>query len=147
METRNDEEGGWSSSLSTGHSRLHHEWSAAASGGKSEVMEKTKASDIQMQQLIKYTVHCLPQETSTVLHGWSSLMPIQPKFNIADMQQTTQQIQPKLPPLKGNDHRSPALRWSLLIFNMELRKNGLEVGGLIYGIWQSTVRQHCICWG
>jgi hypothetical protein len=31
-------------------------------------------------------------------------------------------------PLKGNDHRSPALRWSLLILNMELRKNGLEVG-------------------
>ena len=43
--------------------------SAAASAGKSEMMEKTKASDIQMQQLIKYTVHCLPQETSTVLHG------------------------------------------------------------------------------
>jgi hypothetical protein len=39
---------------------------------------------------------------------------------------------PKLPPLKGNDHRSPALRWSLFILNMELRKNGLEVGGLIY---------------
>jgi hypothetical protein len=39
---------------------------------------------------------------------------------------------PKLPPLKSNDHRSPALRWSLFILNMELRKNGLEVGGLIY---------------
>jgi hypothetical protein len=34
--------------------------SAAASAGKSEVIEKTKASDIQMQQLIKCTVHCLP---------------------------------------------------------------------------------------
>ena len=43
--------------------------SVAASAGKSKVMEKTKASDIQMQQLIKYTVHCFPQETSTVLHG------------------------------------------------------------------------------
>jgi hypothetical protein len=39
---------------------------------------------------------------------------------------------PRLPPLKSSDHRSLALRWSLLIFNMELRKNGLEVGGLIY---------------
>ena len=39
---------------------------------------------------------------------------------------------PKLPPLKGNDHRSPALQWSLFILNMKLRKNGLEVGGLIY---------------
>jgi hypothetical protein len=35
---------------------------------------------------------------------------------------------PKPTPLKGNDHRSPALRWSLFILNMELRKNGLEVG-------------------
>jgi hypothetical protein len=35
---------------------------------------------------------------------------------------------PKLTPFRGNDHRSPALRWSMLIFNMELRKNGLEVG-------------------
>jgi hypothetical protein len=35
---------------------------------------------------------------------------------------------PKLTPLEGNDHRSPALRWSLLILNMELRKNSLEVG-------------------
>ena len=34
----------------------------------------------------------------------------------------------KLTPLKGNDHRSPALWWSLLVLNMELRKNGLEVG-------------------
>jgi hypothetical protein len=34
----------------------------------------------------------------------------------------------KLIPLKGNDYRSPALWWSLLILNMELRKNGLEVG-------------------
>jgi hypothetical protein len=33
---------------------------------------------------------------------------------------------PKLTPSKGDDHRSPALR--LLILNMELRKNGLEVG-------------------
>jgi hypothetical protein len=39
---------------------------------------------------------------------------------------------PKLTPLKGNDHRSPALRWSLLILNMELRKNGLEIGESIY---------------
>jgi hypothetical protein len=35
---------------------------------------------------------------------------------------------PKLLPRKSSDHRSPALRWSLLIFNMGLRKNGLEVG-------------------
>ena len=39
---------------------------------------------------------------------------------------------PKLPPLMGNDHCSPALWWSLFILNMELRENGLEVGGLIY---------------
>jgi hypothetical protein len=39
---------------------------------------------------------------------------------------------PRLPPLKSNDHRSPALRWSLFIFNVELRKIGLKVGGLIY---------------
>jgi hypothetical protein len=35
---------------------------------------------------------------------------------------------PKLTSLKGNDHRSPTLRWPLLIVNMDLRKNGLEVG-------------------
>jgi hypothetical protein len=39
---------------------------------------------------------------------------------------------PKLTPLKGNDHHSPALRWSLLILNMKLRKNGLEVRESIY---------------
>ena len=38
----------------------------------------------------------------------------------------------KLPPLKSSDHRSPALWWSLFILNMELKKNSLEVGGLIY---------------
>ena len=52
------------------------------------------------------------------------------------MEKTNQELRRprKLPwptksiPLKGNDHHSPALRWSLLILNMELRKNGLEVG-------------------
>jgi hypothetical protein len=39
---------------------------------------------------------------------------------------------PKLTPTKDNDHHSPALRWSLLILDMELRKNGLEVGESIY---------------
>jgi hypothetical protein len=39
---------------------------------------------------------------------------------------------PRLPPLKSSDHRSPALQWFLFIFNIELRKDGLEVGGLIY---------------
>ena len=39
---------------------------------------------------------------------------------------------PRLLPLKSSDHRSPTLRWSLLIFNMELRKNGLEVRRFIY---------------
>ena len=39
---------------------------------------------------------------------------------------------PKLIPLKGNGHCSPALRCSLLILNMEFRKNGLEVGESIY---------------
>ena len=38
----------------------------------------------------------------------------------------------KLTPLKGNDHRGPAFRWSLLILFMELRRNGLEVGESIY---------------
>jgi hypothetical protein len=37
---------------------------------------------------------------------------------------------PRLPPLKISDHRSPALQWSLFIFNIELRKIGLEVGEL-----------------
>ena len=36
------------------------------------------------------------------------------------------------PPLKDNDHHSPALRWSLLLHIMELRKQGLEVGEPIY---------------
>jgi hypothetical protein len=39
---------------------------------------------------------------------------------------------PKPTPLKGNDHRNPALRWSLLILIMELRKNGFEVWESIY---------------
>ena len=52
------------------------------------------------------------------------------------MQKTKQELGRlrKLPPIKGNDHRSPALQWSLFILNMELRKNGLEVGELIYWI-------------
>ena len=33
---------------------------------------------------------------------------------------------------EGNDHRGPALRCSLLILIMELRKNGLEVEESIY---------------
>jgi hypothetical protein len=37
----------------------------------------------------------------------------------------------KLPPTKSRDHRNPTLRWSLFIFNIELKKVGLEVGGLI----------------
>ena len=41
---------------------------------------------------------------------------------------------PRLPPLKSSDHYSSAFWWSLFIFNMELRKIGLEVGGLIYWI-------------
>ena len=47
---------------------------------------------------------------------------------------------PKPAPLKGNDHRGPALRWSLLILVMELRKNGLEVGESIYSnfIWSAV---------
>uniref|UniRef100_A0A2N9GQ00 Integrase catalytic domain-containing protein n=1 Tax=Fagus sylvatica TaxID=28930 RepID=A0A2N9GQ00_FAGSY len=36
----------------------------------------------------------------------------------------------KLPPLKSSDHHSPALRWSLLLPIMELRKHGLEVRGI-----------------
>ena len=40
----------------------------------------------------------------------------------------------RLLPFKSSDHRSSALRWSLFIFNMELRKIGLEVEGLIYWI-------------
>uniref|UniRef100_A0A2N9EZT3 Reverse transcriptase/retrotransposon-derived protein RNase H-like domain-containing protein n=1 Tax=Fagus sylvatica TaxID=28930 RepID=A0A2N9EZT3_FAGSY len=43
---------------------------------------------------------------------------------------------PKLTPTKDNDHHSPALRWSLLILDMELRKNGLEQ---IYGLWAATM--------
>ena len=39
---------------------------------------------------------------------------------------------PRLPPLKSSDHHSPTLRWSLFIFNIELRKVGLKVRGLIY---------------
>ena len=38
----------------------------------------------------------------------------------------------RLPSHKSSDHRSPALWWSLFIFNIEPRKIGLEVGGLIY---------------
>ncbi len=34
---------------------------------------------------------------------------------------------PRLPPLKSSDHRSPALRWSLFIFNIELGNISLEV--------------------
>uniref|UniRef100_A0A2N9GP34 Uncharacterized protein n=1 Tax=Fagus sylvatica TaxID=28930 RepID=A0A2N9GP34_FAGSY len=43
------------------------------------------------------------------------------------------------PPLKDNDHHSPALRWSLLLHIMELRKQGLEVGESIYSNF------HLIC--
>uniref|UniRef100_A0A2N9FQI4 Uncharacterized protein n=1 Tax=Fagus sylvatica TaxID=28930 RepID=A0A2N9FQI4_FAGSY len=32
----------------------------------------------------------------------------------------------ELPPLESSDHHNPALRWSLLLHIMELRKNGLE---------------------
>jgi hypothetical protein len=38
----------------------------------------------------------------------------------------------RLPSLKSSDHHSPALRWSLFIFNIELKKVDLEVRGLIY---------------
>uniref|UniRef100_A0A2N9IKE7 Retrotransposon gag domain-containing protein n=1 Tax=Fagus sylvatica TaxID=28930 RepID=A0A2N9IKE7_FAGSY len=42
---------------------------------------------------------------------------------------------PRLPLLESSDHCSPALRWSLFIFNMELRKIGLEICGL----WAATM--------
>ena len=38
----------------------------------------------------------------------------------------------RLPQLKSSDHCSSTLRWSLFIFNIELRKVGLEVGGSIH---------------
>ena len=41
---------------------------------------------------------------------------------------------PKLTPTKDNDHHSPTLWWSFSILDMELRKNGLEVGESIYWI-------------
>jgi hypothetical protein len=41
-----------------------------------------------------------------------------------------EQMKPKeFPPLKDSDHRSPTLRWSLFTFNIELKKDDLEVGG------------------
>jgi hypothetical protein len=67
--------------------------SAAASAGKSEVMEKTNQEWRRLRKL-----------------PWPS----------------------KLTPSKGNDRRSPTLRWSLPILNMELRKNGLDVGESIF---------------
>ena len=38
-----------------------------------------------VQQPIKCTILCLPQETSMVLHGWSSLIPSQPKLYTIDI--------------------------------------------------------------
>ncbi len=67
--------------------------SAAASAGKSEVMEKTNQERRRPRKL-----------------PW-----------------LTKQIA-----LKDDDHRGPTLRWSSLIFIMELRKNGLEVGESIF---------------
>ena len=47
---------------------------------------------------------------------------------------------PKPASTKDNDHRSPALWWSLLVLIMELRKHGLEVGKSIYWnfIWSAA---------
>ena len=55
---------------------------------------------------------------------------------------------PRSAPLKGNNHRSPALWWSLLILIMELRKHGLEVGESIYCnfLWSATTYKALICW-
>jgi hypothetical protein len=93
-------EGSWSFSLTSGHGRHVHKnvyrnsvyrnksWDEWSDGE-----DKSKQRINQMQQPIKCNVHYLPQETSTVLHGWSSLMPSQPKFYTTDAQQTTQQMQ------------------------------------------------------
>jgi hypothetical protein len=56
---------------------------------------------------------------------------------------------PRLPPLESNDHHSPALRWSLLLHIMELRKNGLEVEESIYSsfIRSAATEKVSICWG
>uniref|UniRef100_A0A2N9EHJ1 Integrase catalytic domain-containing protein n=1 Tax=Fagus sylvatica TaxID=28930 RepID=A0A2N9EHJ1_FAGSY len=42
----------------------------------------------------------------------------------------TMDLVTKLPLLESSDHHSPALRWSLLLHIRELRKHGLEPGGL-----------------
>uniref|UniRef100_A0A2N9GP28 Uncharacterized protein n=1 Tax=Fagus sylvatica TaxID=28930 RepID=A0A2N9GP28_FAGSY len=91
---RNDEESGWSSTLSTGPRRIPSQKMVCSNNQlKPRMIEKMKQERKRPRGL-----PWPPEPAST----------------------------------KGNNHRSPALRWSLLILIMELRKHGLEVGESIY---------------
>jgi hypothetical protein len=96
MKTRNDGEGGWSFTLSTGPQRTPSQKTVCGNNQK-----KKKQGLIERMKQEWKRPRGLP---------WP----------------------PKLASTKGNDHRSPALRWSLLILIMELKKHGLKIGESIY---------------
>jgi hypothetical protein len=94
MRTRNDEGGGWSSTLSTGPRRIPS--------------QKTVCGNNQLR----------PRLIEKMKKEWKRPRGLP--------------WPPRSASLKGNNHRSPALWWSLLVLIMELRKHGLEVGESIY---------------
>uniref|UniRef100_A0A2N9FKN1 DUF4218 domain-containing protein n=1 Tax=Fagus sylvatica TaxID=28930 RepID=A0A2N9FKN1_FAGSY len=88
MRTRNDEGGGWSSTLYTGPRRIPSQKTVCGNNQlRPRLIEKMKQKRKRPRGL-----------------PWP----------------------PRSASLKGNNHRSPALRWSLLVLIMELRKHGLE---------------------
>jgi hypothetical protein len=109
--------------------------------------------------VLKALMECFSNAKSTTLHAiiitqgsWFSPLTIRYDRYFTKMSTATQAIMgeviektrqeqmklrelpwpPRLPPLKSSNHRSTALRWSVFIFNIELREVGLEVGGLIH---------------
>ena len=90
-----------------------------------------------------------PLVTVDFVTKWSTAAPAGTKVIIKDWKDLRDlPWPPRLSPLESSDHHSPALRWSLLLTIIELRKHGLEVGESIYSsfIWSAATEKVLICW-
>ncbi len=126
---------------------------------RAKIITCMKLSSLPLVRRSRHWWSVFPMQKSTTLHAiiitqssWFSPLTIRYGRYFTKMSATTQATMgelmektrlkqmkprelpwpPRLPPLKGSDHRSPTLWWSLFIFNIELKKVGLEVGGLIH---------------
>uniref|UniRef100_A0A2N9GP98 Uncharacterized protein n=1 Tax=Fagus sylvatica TaxID=28930 RepID=A0A2N9GP98_FAGSY len=110
-------EGGWFSTPPTGPRRITQQSTASSGKEQSAAAAPAAADDKEDDTSWLFplsTGHGGPQHKA--VHGstsWDKMI-IKAKKDLRNL--------PWPPPLKDNDHHSPALRWSLLLHIMELRK-------------------------